>query len=250
LNKLIELDHEQISALQSVVSELRASNVEDLVVARTAIKLSLRIYVAKEDTGRTVVPYVVSKLRSRTSANVLYIDLTGTSKLEDYGETAYELDDWFQNRYEKDFCAVVGKCPESAESQQRLMAALVKASDYYRYINVVLDPTQRAMLDLMLPDALVVNYIVDTKKSTLKFFSEYIKDTAYDNVARRVIINKCDIPVTPVVKELGVIDDETANIKVDIIPSVPSLMECGLRGVRPYEVNSVVEAFREVRQTC
>lgn len=248
LNKLIELDKEQIAAMAEVIAFLRANNVEDTVIKESLIKKSLRIFVADEGSGRSVVPYMLSKFKSRENCNVLYIDITGKNKVDCYGDKLYTLDEWMANRYEKEFCGVQGYVGESVEAAQRFMAALVKAADYYRVINVVMSPEQRDLFGVIAPDVLVVNYIVDTSSRSLAFYRDFIKDTKYPNVAQRVIVNKCDIPVRPILEKLDVI--EAADIHVAVIPSIPAITECSLREVRPYELTSVQEAFREVRKVC
>lgn len=248
LNKLIDLDKEQIASLVQIVKFLEANKVEDNIIKETIIKKSLRIFVAEEGTGRTVVPYILSKLKSRENYNVLYMDLTGTNKISDYGDQAYDFDDWMQNRYQKEFCAVTGLITSSEINAQKLMVALIKAADYYRVINLVLSPKQMELIQTIAPDVLVINYITDTKKANLDFMRDFIKKTAYDNVAQRIIINKCDIPVRPLLDRLDVV--EAADVHVVTIRTVPQIVECSLNGARPYELTSAEDAFREVRKVC
>lgn len=249
LNKLIELDKEQIAMLSQTIQFLRANNVEDTIIKETLIKKSMRIFVGKEGTGRSTVPYVLSKIKSRQNCNVLYMDLTGTCKTRNYGEEMYSYEDWFANRYEKEFCAVEGKIPDTVEAAQSLMVALTKAADYYRVINVVLDPSQKALFDVMAPDVLTINYIVEGTSGNLDFFREFIKDTSYDNVAQRVIINKCVTAVcNPIIGKLGLVNN--LNVHVTTIPYIPALVECALREIKPYELENVKEAFREASKVC
>ncbi len=248
VNKLIDLDREQIAALTQVIQYLQSNNIEDTIIKETMIKKSLRLFIAKPNTGRSVIPYILSKLKSRENYNVLYVDLTGTNKVADYGDDMYTLDDWFNNRYEKEFCGVIGKAVDTTEFAQRLMVALVKAADYYRVINVVLDPEQEAIFKVFAPDVLTINYLTDTSKKSLDFFREYIKTTKYDNVAQRVIINKCDIQIRPIIGRLDLL--ENCDVHIATIPTIPALAECSLNGVKPYELTTVQEAMREVRKVC
>ncbi len=248
LNKLIDLDREQIAALTQVIQFLRANNVEDTIIKESLIKKSLRIFIADEGAGRSVVPYILSKLKSRENYNVLYIDITGKNKVSCYGDALYSVEDWMQNRYEKEFCGVQGIVGNSVEAAQRFMAALVKAADYYRVINVVMSPEQKELFETIAPDVLVVNYIVDPSVKSIEFYKQFIKSTKYPNVAQRVIVNRCDIPVRPVLEKLDLI--EAADVHVAVIPNVPAITECSLNEVRPYELTCVQEAFREVRKVC
>lgn len=249
LLKAVDLDNEMIATLSKVYEALKANNVEDMVIKETFIKKSLRLFIAKEGTGRSVVPYICSKLKSRQNFNVLYVDITGNNKVKDYGDDMRSLDDWMEHRYEEPYCGVKGTISETPEAVQRFITALVKAADYYRVINVVVDPSQRAVIDLLAPDVLTINYVTDTSNQNIEFFKDFIRDTQYDNVAQRVIINKSvDSVCKPIVEKLGLI--ESLNVHLTNIPFVPDIVECGLRNVKPYEMFSVQEAFKEVCKVC
>lgn len=244
LNKLLDLDKETIAAQTQIINYLRANNIEDTVVAESLIKKSLRVFVGIEGTGRTVVPLVLSRRKSRQNANTLYVDITGTAKTADYDCDMYTLDDWMQNRYEKEFCTVVGKIGDSVEAAQRLLVALTKAADYYRVINVVIAPEQMNVFNTIANDVLCVNYIVDTDNRTLAFMKEFINNTKFDNVAQRVIINKCSVSCKPIVESLGLL--ETLDVNVVKIPYILQLVDCSLNKIKPYELTAVVEGFEEV----
>lgn len=248
LQKIMDMDKELIHALTQVIELLQSNNIEDKIIKETLIKKSLRFYVGMEGSGRTVVPYICSAIKSRENYNVLYIDITGRSKLADYGETVRSLDEWMVQRNQENFCIVTGKLSDEA-SIQRFMVALTKAADYYRVINVVMSVDQEIMLKTLVPDALCVNYIVDPTAQSLAFFADYIRGTKYDNVAQRVIVNKC-IPSTTstVIEKLGLAED--MDVHVTTIPYEPIITECGIKGVKPQNLQVVQEAFREVCKVC
>lgn len=249
LQTVMNMDKELISALTQVIEYMHSNNIEDKIIQNTLIKKSLRLYVAMDGTGRTVIPYICSRLKSQENYNVLYIDITGKSRLADYGETSRSLDDWMQERYQEAFCVVTGELSNNEDSMQRFLVALTKAADYYRVINVVMSVEQRVALETLVPDVLCVNYIIDPTTASLEFFAGYIKETQYDNVAQRVIVNKC-IPSTTsaIIEKLGLIED--MNVHVTTIPYEPLITECSIRGVKPYCIQAVQEAFKEVCKVC
>ena len=244
LNKLLGLDRDAIAAQAEIINFLRSNNVEDTVIAETLLKKSLRVFVGEEGVGRTVVPFTLSKLKSRQNANVLHVDITGTAKFEDYGFDAIPLNEFVENRVEREFCAVVGQVSNTPESMQRLLVMLTKAADYYRVINVVVSPDQKELFNVIAPDVLSINYITDTNKRSLDFMANFIKETKFDNVAQKVIINKCDVEYGPIVKRLGIFDE--MNIRVLKIPYISQLVDCSLKGLKPYEIAAVTESFEEV----
>lgn len=249
LQTVMNLDKELIDALTQTIELLQSNNIEDRIVKETLIKMSLRLFVGSENSGRTVIPYICSKLKSRENCNVLYIDITGKSKLSNYSEPTRDLEDWMVNRYQEHCCVVTGEISNTPEAAQRLLTALTKAADYYRVINVVMSEEQKEIFDILVPDALCVNYIVDPTTKSIEFYSNFVKETKCENVAQRVIINKC-VPSTTsvVIEKLGLVTD--MDVHVTTVPYEPLITECGLRGIKPYELQVVQEAFKEVCKSC
>lgn len=88
LQSVMNMDRELINALTQIITYMQSNNIEDKIIQQTLIKKSLRFYIGTKGSGRTVIPYVCSSLKSQENYNVLYIDVTGESRLSDYGETA------------------------------------------------------------------------------------------------------------------------------------------------------------------
>lgn len=244
LDKLFDLDNEIIAAYKETVNFLRARNIEDTVVAQSLLKKSLRVFVGFEGTGRTIIPYLLSSYKSRTNANVLMVDLTGTGKYDHYSLTAIDLESYLVNLNQTEFCLVSGKAENTVVAAQRIMMALIKSADYYRVINVIIDPEQRELLETISQDVLCVNYLVDCIPAHIDGMAKIIRDTKYKNVGRRVILNKCDIMVRPIVTRLGL--DDQLDFQLCTIPTVPALSDADLNGYNPYGVGAVTLAMKEV----
>lgn len=244
LDKLFDLDKEMIAAYQATINFLRARNIEDTVIAESLLKKSLRVFVGYENTGRTIIPYLLSMYKSRTNANVLLLDLTGTGKYDHYGLQVMEPETYFTRLNQTEFCLVSGRVENSVVTAQRIVTTLLKSADYYRVINVIIDPEQRELLETISQDVLCINYLVDTVPANLDKMRNLIERTKYKNVARRVILNKCDIMVRPVVTRLG-LDDEL-DFQLCTIPTVPAINDADLLGYNPYGVGAVTLAMKEV----
>ena len=244
LNKLMDLDKEQIAAYTNIIKYMTSNHIEDTIVAQTLLKKSLRLFIGKEGSGRTVVPMILSSMKSRTNANVLLLDLTGTCKKDDYGVSYYSLEDYLEHRYENQICMVSGQISETAEAAQKLLTALVKAADYYRVINVVIDPSQKNIIDIIGQDALTINYIVEPKNSQLDFMKGFIEETRFDNVAQRVILNRCPVNSGVIIEKLGLLN--AMNVHICKLVNIPQVTECGVRGVQPFTIDSIVTEFGEV----
>lgn len=246
VTKLLETDDEIIEAQNEIIKYLSSKGIEDTVVANSIIKKVLRVYIGEEGTGRTVIPYVISKLRSRTSANVLYINLTGDNKLKDYNVNVLDLYDWMDSEIEKPFCVIAGEISlTNIESiAQRLSNKLVKAADYYRVINITLRPDQKILLDILSPDILSINYITDVNPKNLIKTKELIESTIVPNVAQKVIVNKCSRCTETIVNKLGL--NERINIGYSRVPYISQITECALNEVDPSEIDVVQDLFTEV----
>lgn len=243
---IINVDDEIIAAQNAALEYLTAKDVEDMVSAHTLIKRAMRLYVGEEGVGRTAISYIISKGRSKMNANVLYVDLTGQSKLKDYGESAIDVFEWIGEGTEKPFCAVEGNIDDinTASFIQRVSNALVKAADYYRVINVVLRPDQTEIISALQPDTLSINYITDIANKSLEKMREVIKNTAYENMAQKVIVNKCNRCAEVIVQKLGLSD--RIDVSYVQIPYIPQIADCALQGVNPAEVDIVEKAIKEV----
>ena len=243
---LLRTDSEIIEQQRQIIKFLTSQNVEDTVIANTFIKKSLRLYVGRPGVGRTFLPYSISRLRSKSNANVLYINLTGEAKLKDYGVEGMELADWLNNIKEEPFCVVENSMVDLMDEVpvQRLANALVKAADYYRVINVVVLPEQELLFRTLVPDALSINYITDVTPESLEATKGLIKQMTEENVAQRVYLNKCSACTENIVRRLGL--DERLNVECLRFPYLQQVTDCSLNGVDPTAVDMVEECLREV----
>jgi hypothetical protein len=244
LRKLFDVDAEVIAAQQQIINFLRSNNVENTVVAESLIKQSLRVYVGEESTGRTIIPYLISRYKSRQNANVLLLDLTGTVKYTQYGIKYTNLDSYLTELQEKEFMLAAGTIDNSVSAAQRVVNTLLKAADYYRVINVVLTPEQNELFQTIAQDVLSINFIVDANPTHIDSMKKVIEQCNVPNVAKRVIINRCDIPIRTIITRLG-LDDEI-DYQVCTIPTVNVLTDASLNGYNPYGISSVDLVMEEV----
>lgn len=244
VNKLFELDQETIAAQQQLINFLKAHNVEDSVVAQGILKKALRVYVGPEGTGMTIIPYLISKYKSRQNANVLLIDLTGCNKYADYGIKYTDIDTYLAEMNQQEFMLVAGTIDNSVAAAQRIVTTLLHAADYYRVINVVLNVEQQELFQTIAQDVLSVNFITDTNAANVKKMREVIEQCTVRNVGRRVIVNKCDIPVRAIVSKLGL--DDQIDFQLCTIKHLPVVIDASLNGYDPYGVSSVDLEMEEV----
>lgn len=244
LRKVFDVDQEIIAAQQQVINYLKSNNIEDTVVAETLLKKSLRVYVGEEGTGRTIIPYLISRYKSRQNANVLLLDLTGTAKYSQYGIQYTSIDTYLMDLEQREFMLAAGTVDNSIAAAQRIVTALLKAADYYRVINVVLSPEQSMLFQTIAQDVLSINFIVDTNVPRIERMRKEIENCTIPNVARRVIINRCDVPIRTIISKLGL--DDQMDYQVCTVPTMPTLIDAGLNGYNPYGVSSVDLTMEEV----
>lgn len=242
-NALIQADKEMIAVQNEVLRYLQENNIEGTVIANTLLKKSLRTFVGPAGSGRSIITYLLSERKSRESSNVLYMDLTGESKLSRYGIHTMSLNDYLEMRTESQLCVVTGEC-NTAEKAQSLVAVLTRAADYYRVINLVLSPEQKDVFDILCSDIRAINFITDTKYSNMDSVREFMPTVNYQNVAKRLIVNDCSIPASEVVNFFGLADK--LNTQVLTIPHVEQIELAAFREFNPKDVDAVSEAIKEV----
>lgn len=243
LNKMFELDREQIAAYQATVNFMKANNIEDTIVAESLLKKSLRVFIGAEKSGRTIIPYLLSKYKSNQNANVLLIDITGTGKYHEYGIQVNSIENYLVEMNQAPFFVAAGEVENTIATAQRIVNALIKSADYYRVINVVMRPDQRELFETIAQDVLCVNYLVDSNPSNIEDMRKIMDSTRVRNVGRRVIINKCDVAIRPIISKLGL--DEELDFQACVIPTIPSIVDANLNHYNPYGISSVTLSMEE-----
>lgn len=244
MSQLFDLDSEIIAAQQAQINFLKAHNVEDSIVAETLLKQALRVYVGEEGVGRSMIPYLISKYKSRQNANVLCLDLTGTGKYDIYGIHYKDLNSYMNEMNQQEFLLVSGSIENTIESAQHIVTTLLKAADYYRVVNVVLTTEQKELFSTIAQDVRSVNFIVDTNVGRIERMRKIIEECTMDNVGQRVILNKCDVPVRSIVTRLGL--DDRIDYQICVVPTVTTITDAGLNGYDPYGVSSVDLVMEDV----
>lgn len=244
INQLFNVDKETIAAQQSIIKFLNEQKIEDTVVATTLLKRACRIFIGFEGSGRTVVPYLLSAMKARTMSNVLTIDLTGCDKYSDYHIHTHDLNDFMNVIVEEPICTVTGSHVCDDAFLQRLQVVLSKAADYYGVINIVIDPSQMDIFDVLVIDTICVNYVTDTNISISRKMRSVIETTKRENVAQRVILNKATNSSRDVITVLGI--DERIDLHIVEIPYSPQIIECSLRHVDPATCVSVMKIVKDV----
>ena len=234
---------------QAAIDHLHKHNVENSQVLEALKRKAVRVFIAEEGCGRTIIPYLMSYYLSRTSANVLLMDLTGTGKYESYDVMVMRPETFIAQQTEQQFLVVSGDVQNTVATGQKIVTALTKASDYYRVINVIVRPDQKELFETICKDACVINYITDMNPRSIDMCTEIMKQTEEYDVGQRVIFNKCDIAVRPILRRMGLEDRD--NIQIVTFPTVPAIANASIEKFNPYGISSVSmiveEAFRYIR---
>ena len=244
LSLLLGTDNAAIAAMTKQFEQMKMCKVEDSVVAKTLLKQSLRIFTGYEGTGVTAISLIISQLKSRIHNNVLLLDLSGNAKFEDYGEGFMTLDEFMSSVVDKPFCVVSGEVNTTPEALQRLVVVLNRAADYYKVINIIVSPEQKEVFEILATEVASINYIVGSSNTNIKKMATLIKETTYENMGQRIILNKCDVSAGNIFYRLGVMDKMTINTLK--LPTMAEIVDASYNRVKPYMIESVVEQFREV----
>ena len=237
--KICEQNDEIIRYQSNLIKMLRANKVEDVIVIDTMIKGVLRLYVGAPNTGSTATILTHSGMESR-AANTLIVDISGTSKWEDYGVTPYEWDDFITSKPHDALCVVKADASDP-EKVQDIVRELKDVLDYYQYINIKADPSQTAAIGQLSNDAIVVHFITDCRMSNIKEVSKAVTALETTNIAKKVIL--VDAPTENILEIMTELKVDPLATKVIPIPHITIMKGCALTRKRPYLNADIVTIF-------
>jgi hypothetical protein len=246
LRKLFQISEEMDKAKSKVIERMRARGIEGKVVCQNMLKQSLNIFVGGNNVGKTIIPYLFSRYKSKQNCHVLCINICKQNKFSMYDIKPMNYDDFVAAPVLQDFTLVNGSIADDVAAAQQFMTVLLKAADYYKYIYVVMDDDQSTLFNIIAPDVFSVNYIVDTNPVHLESTRNFIDSVNLENVAERIFINRCNISIRPILQKLGKIDSLDYQIcKVDEIPEITT---AGLAGFDPFGISAVEFTFEEIHR--
>lgn len=239
--QLCEEDATIIDYQQRLIRLLRAQRLEEVVVVNNLIKHALRIFVGAPDTGSTATALTWSGVQARRH-NTLLLDLSGRSKIGQYGMDTVSLDDFLANRLERPFLCVEGRLDDDAERVDEVVAELKTRLHYYAYLNVLVDASQIDLLARLAESALAVHFITDCSPRGIAVMRETITAFREDNIARKVIL--IDPPMEPL-KLLSELSVDPLLAKLIVLPRLQHIRLCSLQRKRPFDSREIVEVFEE-----
>lgn len=241
LFKLCDTDNTIIEYQQKLIDLLQAQKVEDVVIIDSMIKNSLRVFVGTSDSGRTATTLTWAGMMSRRQNSVL-IDLTGSSKLAQYGVNPVSLDDFLNERIERQFLCVEGNIDHDLERIDEILNELKTRLNYYPFITIVLSDKQKELLHKLSPSTLSVHFLTDCTPKSIGALNDIVASYDEDNVARKVILIEPPIDPISIINNMGV---DPLLTKLIIIPRLSHIAACSLKGLQPHDNREVLEIFEE-----
>lgn len=241
LFELCEKDEEIIRYQANMLNLLKANRVEDVIIANSLLKKTMRIFVGADNSGRSSTAITWCGILSRRN-NSLLIDLTGRAKFREYGISPISLDEFLNNRVEQQFLCVESDRKLTPEELQNFTEQIKGRLNYYPYVNVILAPEDTEGINQLSEDALCIHYITDCTTSSIKIMHDVVERHKTENIARKLVV--IDAPVSPLMISNSVGVDPTI-CKLVPLPNVPALRACSIKHDRPYEYNDVVGIYEE-----
>lgn len=244
LRKLLQVEDEIYEAQSKIIQRMKERGVEGAIVCQTLLKKSLNIFVGSDNVGKTILPYLYAKYKSKQNCNVLLMNLCKNDKFRQYGIEAIPYDQFVTRPVLTEFSVVKASIADDVAAAQQFITVLTKAADYYKYIYVVLDDDQSELFRIIAPDVFSVNYLVDTTPTNLDKTKNFIDHISLDNVAERIFINRCSVNIRPILQRLGKLD--SINYQICQVDNIPEITDGSLSGFDPYGISSVTYAFEEL----
>lgn len=238
---LIEKDTEIIRKQKGMIDLLKANRVEDFVIVDGVLKNVLNLYTGADSSGRTATALTWSGVLSRRS-NTLLIDLTGRSKLSQYGVEPIDFFDFLNQRIERPLLCVESNKQLNPIEVADLIQELKTRLNYYKVINVIVAPEAMDTLNQLSEEAFCVHYITNCTQQSMDTMREVITQHKIENIARKLIA--IDSPLNPLVIAERVGADATQT-RIIMLPNSPVVKACALRNDRPYEHVEVIAEYEE-----
>lgn len=244
LRKLLQVENEMIEAQKTLIENMRNRSVVGKVIAQTELKKSLNVFVGTDNVGKTIVPYLFAKYKSKQNGHVLLINISQNNKFDRYDIKTMDYDDFAIKPQLEDFLVVTGNIANEVAAAQQFIATLTRAVDYYKFIYVVMDDTQMNLFNTIAPDVYSINYIVDTNPVHLESTRNFIDSVNLENVAERIFINRCSINLKPILKNLG--KEDSWDYQICKVDDIQEITEGSLMKFDPYGISSVTLNFEEL----
>ena len=248
LQELFGFDSKIIEANEKILEtqSRSAQRYEELIVKDSTLCAALNIVVAAEGVGRTIVPYLLTRYRSKQNIHTLCINLSKTSKFKDYGITPISYDEFTANPALADFTVVDGVIPNNSVAAEQFFTLAKKVADYYKYVCIVIDQDDYELFRTIAPDVHSVSFLVDSTPARLDSMKEFIEKANLENVVKRVIVNKCDpyLKAGLIVKRLGL--EAFSDINIFTIPNVLEITDGSLGGFNPFGIFAVNQVFEDI----
>ena len=238
--KLCEEDATIIDYQQKLIRLLQAQRVENVVVVDHAIKSMLSLFVGPADSGRTATALIWSGIVARRR-NTLLIDLTGETKLPQYGVDTVPLDRFMNERLERPLLFVEGELA-GEDDADRLIGELKTRLNYYGHIHLLLDARRPELVNRLAKSALAVHWVTDCSPRATDELKKAVEAFSVDNVAMKAVL--IDPPIKPL-HMLSAIGLDPFVTKTIIVPKVNAVKACSLERAIPYENPDVVSIYEE-----
>lgn len=239
--KLCDIDMDIIKHLLETIDVLKAQKPENNVIIDNRLKTAAKMFIGKRESGITSTVLAYSAYLARTN-NILVIDLTSNSKLQNYGVDVIELNYFLENKIEKNLTYVAGKVMDLDSMLSELQYRL---SWYYNII-FILDENQTELANELSNVCLTCNIILNSTMSSILGAKEIVSKLDMDNIGRSIVV------IDPVIGDdleyFNKLNADKLIYRYIPIPSIPDMRKCTLRGIAPSTYLNILtiigESFR------
>jgi len=238
---LCEKDNTLIEYQQQLINLLSSQRVEDVVVIDTILKGCLRLFVGPDNVGTRTTAITWAGMLSRRN-NTLLIDLSGKSKFRDYGIEPVKLEDFLNERIQRQFVCVEGFVDDDIEKIQEIIFELKTRLNYYPHVSIILSSEQSTALETLRHEALIVHFVTDASARGLAIMNRVVGSFNDDNIAKKLVLIAPPVDPITIANRVGI---DLMTTKLIVIPSLPRLQALSLIGEAPHNDKDILEIFEE-----
>lgn len=242
MKALIDIDTSLLEAYRKTIEQLKAFNVEELVMANNIVQQVLRIFTGFDNGGKSTIACIAADVKEKEGHTVALFDLTRNNTLADYGYKMFEATQETFNIPSKKRINV--RIDPSKADLVSMKGLIYGAAEDYAYISVIVDLEEEDFLKEVMKNALTANFVFDPTKETIALCRDHIVDYLMLNSAGvKLIFNKTSTTqIIPIINQIGI--DKEARVSMHSFPYLTQVKGASFSSIPPVTYSDVYDYFK------
>lgn len=224
-----------------LISMMKATRIENNIILDTALRSALRVFVGERNTGVHFTALAAAGISSQGRTNSLVIDFTGSNKLEAYGLSPIEWDEFISSTPQSTLCGVkVDNC--TPEKMGEILTLVEEKLLSYGNISFIFYTDQVDIASPACDRAIVIHTVTDSKPENIESIKAFKAQVNPDNCAWKFVMIAPAISIADVCLDCGFSINMTKLVE---IPFMKEAQVCRLKGILPHLKDKVNAIYKQ-----